>query len=230
MAHTVWRDNRYADAATGVPLPHALTYYTHRFFFFTTPSPSGAEHVRDMTGLVTAHLNLRGLCGAGSEPGLGPELAAGRTVAVWVVGYHVAAADLTGDTLTLTVEPSATTDRGYAIVGVTRPPAAAWTARAVLADGREVARKADWRGICCAEEPGLVPPAPPGLPRTGGPPVPPAPLAGAFGLALVGLGAALRVARRAALVRWWTRPSPVSPGRASRRSRQSPKATARPSP
>lgn len=203
MARTVWRDNRYADAATGVPLPHALAYYTHHFFFFTTPSPSGAEHVLDMTGLVTANLTLRELCGAGSEPGLGPELAAGRTVAVWVLGYHVVAADLTSDTLTLTVEPNATTDHGYAIVGVTRPTAAAWTARAVLADGREVARKADWQGICCAEEPGIVPP---GLPRTGGPPVPPAPLTGAFGLALVGLGAALRVAHRAALARRWTRP------------------------
>jgi hypothetical protein len=187
MARTVWRDNRYADAATGRPLPHALDYYTHHFLFFTTPSPSGAAHVLDMSGLATAH--PRELCHADGGP-IGPplyDLAAGRTVAVWALGYRVLAADLTADALTLTVEPNAAPNRGYAIVEVARPPAADWTARAVLADGREVARKADWWGICCAEE--AAPDAPRRLPATGGPPLQ---FLGLLGAALAAAGLAAR--------------------------------------
>jgi hypothetical protein len=153
MAATVWRDNRYRDPATGAVNDRTLAYYTHHFLFFTIVSASGTDHALDLTGLKTAR--PRGLC----MPPYDEALGRGRDVVIWALGYRVAAADVTGSTLTLTVAPnSPALDRGYTIVRVPRP-GGFWYPRFVLPDGREVARASSPDFICCAEEPALDDPA-----------------------------------------------------------------------
>jgi hypothetical protein len=145
MARTVWRDNRYVDAATGGVPEWVLAYHTHHFFFITTPTANGVGKLLDWSGLATAR--PRGACGSTDAA-----LAERREVAVYVLGYRVAAAHVAGSTLTLTVEPnSPLLDRGYAIVQAPRP-GGAWYARFVLSDGREVARASTPDTICCADE------------------------------------------------------------------------------
>jgi hypothetical protein len=153
MARTVWRDNRYGDAATGVPQSHAPAYYTRHFLFFTFSTASGASHALDMTGLRTSPRDgwpTAALCMPAHDPATGRA----REVVVWALGYRVLGADVAGGTLTLTVEPNSPgLDRGYAIVKLPRPDGA-WSARFVLPDGREVARAPEPdRILCCAEEP-----------------------------------------------------------------------------
>jgi hypothetical protein len=175
MARTVWRDNRYGGP-DGRPLPQALAYYRTHFLVLATESASIAGHALDMTGLASTHVT--GLCGSGPDA----ELAAGRAVVVWALGYHVAAADVAGGTLTVTIEPNAAPDHGYEVVELARPPGDAWATRFVLADGREIARVASPADLLAEETP-----MPAGLPKTGGPPAEALPLGSALGVAL-GIG------------------------------------------
>ncbi|HEV8633714.1 MAG TPA: hypothetical protein VG370_05665 [Chloroflexota bacterium] len=146
MARTVWRDNRYADPATGAVSERVLAYYTHHFFFMTIVTANGVGKLLDWSGLATARPQGLGCAGGPAA------LLERREVVVYVLGYRVAAADVTGSTLTLTVEPnSPALDRGYAVVQAPRP-GGLWYARFVLPDGREVARAASPDQECCAAE------------------------------------------------------------------------------
>jgi hypothetical protein len=132
MARTVWRDNRYVcRSTTGVDVwPVLIPYYTQHFLLFTQIS-SGMSHAMDLTGLMPAH--PPNLC----APSI--DLERGATVEIWAFGYHVDGAELTTDTLTLTVDANASSTTGYAIVHVPRPQIEAWTARFRLPDGTPVA-------------------------------------------------------------------------------------------
>lgn len=55
------------------------------------------------------------------------------------IGYHADAADVTADTLTVSVEPNVTASTGDEIFQAPRPLQDVWTARFVVADGTEVA-------------------------------------------------------------------------------------------
>jgi hypothetical protein len=158
MARTVWRDGRYVDFLAGTVNARVVAYYTHHFLFLTTVSASGVGHTLNLTGLATSRAAP---CGSSPDPALDE----GREVVIWVLGYRVAAADVTGSTLTLTVEPnSPALDRGYAIVKAPRP-GGLWYVRFVLPDGREVARASSPDAICCIDEPPPDAPLPAAFPR-----------------------------------------------------------------
>jgi hypothetical protein len=133
MARTVWRDGRYVNFSTGTVGDRILAYYTHHFFFLTSPTLNGVGKLLAWSGLDTARV-----MGCGGD--YDPALIEGGEVAIWVVGYRIAAADVTGSTLTLTVEPnSPALDRGYAIVKAPRP-GGLWYAASPCPTG------ARWRG------------------------------------------------------------------------------------
>ncbi len=147
MARTVWRDSRYVDFASGTINARELAFYTHHFLFFTTVTASGASHALDWTGLALARASP---CGTGPDPALEQ----GRAVVIWILAYAFKSAAILGNTLTLTVQPNATTEQGYTIIEAPRP-GASWVARFVLPTGDELARASSPELICCADE---VPP------------------------------------------------------------------------
>jgi hypothetical protein len=183
MARTVWRDNRYREP-DGRPIPPALAYHRARFVVWSIVTGSGVAHALDMTGLMT--VRPHGFCETRTDAGL----RASRTLVVWLLGYHPAAADLVGAVVTITVEPNATPAHGYAAVEVPRPPTPGWTARFVLPDGREVGRVRAGTGVSLADEPSAA--APGRLPAAGGAPDGALVRAAALGLALLGVGSAVR--------------------------------------
>ncbi len=151
MATSVWQDRRYSDP-DGSVLPEALAYYEHHFILFTIVTASGVSHALDLTGLNLSPSPVRDpLCSADFDAGLFDQ----REVAVWVFGYSVLAADLTGDTLTVTVAPNATPEQGFSIIQLPRPQQEHWTVRFVRQDGQEVARAIDPGPVTYADEPAV---------------------------------------------------------------------------